>query len=584
MTLVSRGVRLGLRGIAIVIAVAGAVDPVVSVTRPPRTSLTIVTAVSADNADASAAAADALRVAAGERVEIAIREGSAQSLGCGRDESCVVITDGSIALPVPPDRHGPTSMIRVAEARAPNVAVVRAVAGAMQHPAAMGSVGVDLMGEGVAGRKTDLRVFDGDVLVGSATYEWASAGAARVSVPWWPVSDGPRRIRVEAVPAHGESSALDNAVDVGVTVDASRIPVLVFDPRPSWGSTFVRRALEADPRLTVDGRARLGPKLSAGTAAGHLDERSLESADAVVVGAPDALTATEVDQLDRYVRVRGGLLVLVPDRRPDGPAARWFGGGWTERLVTTAEPVGQLQASEILDGARPGPVDVVLARSTRGPTVVLSPRGAGRVIVSGAMDAWRFRAAHGGAFDRFWTSLIVDGARESARLSIELGESVASPGADVPIRVRWRTLGPPTATTVRAVARCGSRADEPVRLWPTGEHGVFDGFWRIPSLDSCVIDAAVVGGPLTSVGLAAAESPARGATAALADLERLVTATTGERVRAGQEATLLSWLRAGTAPVPATTPARPLRSPWWMLAFAACLGGEWWLRRRAGLR
>jgi hypothetical protein len=28
----------------------------------------------------------------------------------------------------------------------------------------------------------------------------------------------------------------------------------------------------------------------------------------------------------------------------------------------------------------------------------------------------------------------------------------------------------------------------------------------------------------------------------------------------------------------------PMRSAWWLLPFAACLGGEWWLRRRAGLR
>jgi hypothetical protein len=29
---------------------------------------------------------------------------------------------------------------------------------------------------------------------------------------------------------------------------------------------------------------------------------------------------------------------------------------------------------------------------------------------------------------------------------------------------------------------------------------------------------------------------------------------------------------------------RPMHSPWWVVPFAACLGGEWLFRRRGGLR
>jgi hypothetical protein len=28
----------------------------------------------------------------------------------------------------------------------------------------------------------------------------------------------------------------------------------------------------------------------------------------------------------------------------------------------------------------------------------------------------------------------------------------------------------------------------------------------------------------------------------------------------------------------------PMRSTWWIVPFAACLSGEWWLRRRQGKR
>jgi hypothetical protein len=32
------------------------------------------------------------------------------------------------------------------------------------------------------------------------------------------------------------------------------------------------------------------------------------------------------------------------------------------------------------------------------------------------------------------------------------------------------------------------------------------------------------------------------------------------------------------------TTTHPMRSGWWTLPFAVCLGGEWWLRRKRGLR
>jgi hypothetical protein len=37
-------------------------------------------------------------------------------------------------------------------------------------------------------------------------------------------------------------------------------------------------------------------------------------------------------------------------------------------------------------------------------------------------------------------------------------------------------------------------------------------------------------------------------------------------------------------PAPSPVPVWPMHSPWWIVPFAACLGVEWWLRRRSGLR
>jgi hypothetical protein len=60
----------------------------------------------------------------------------------------------------------------------------------------------------------------------------------------------------------------------------------VFDARPSWNSTFVRRALEDDARFAVGYRSRIAPAVSAGTPNGRLDAAVLDTVAAVIVGGP----------------------------------------------------------------------------------------------------------------------------------------------------------------------------------------------------------------------------------------------------------------------------------------------------------
>jgi hypothetical protein len=55
-------------------------------------------------------------------------------------------------------------------------------------------------------------------------------------------------------------------------------------------------------------------------------------------------------------------------------------------------------------------------------------------------------------------------------------------------------------------------------------------------------------------------------------------------VGAADAAALVDHLRQAVPARPERQQAHPLRSGWWPVAFAFCLGGEWWLRRRSGLR
>ncbi|MEO8682318.1 MAG: hypothetical protein ABI665_24935 [Vicinamibacterales bacterium] len=435
-----------------------------------------------------------------------------------------------------------------------------------QHTGAAGVMHVDLEGADNRQAGAEVTIRDGAAIVGSAS---VPSGVRRIDIPWWPIAEGPRLLSVTAA----------DAVDVAVNVSADRVPVLVFEPRPSWTSAFVRRALEDDPRLDVDSRVRRGP-----TIASAPDRRSLDRAALVVVGAPDALTSSDVALLNQYVRVRGGTLVLLPDRAPSGPGAALLAGTWREQLRSTPEAVGPLQASERLIGDPARQLDTVLGGSNQAPELLMTPTGTGRTLISGAMDAWRYRAQDDAAFDRFWRSIAADAGRHSASMTIELSAPVATPAERIHLVVRWRSMDPPATATVRAVARCGSDDVRPIRLWPTGEPGAFSGSLAAGAPGTCVIEAASDDGPSASAAVIVARQLHRGAVATLADVDRLVKSTGGNSVTAEEAGQLARSLTTAILPRPLPTTVRPMQSPWWMLPFAAALGGEWWLRRRNGLR
>jgi hypothetical protein len=585
-----RMTRLALRGIAIAIAAAGVADPVITVSGARPTRATIVTAVLRDHEDDAGRTRQNLMAAAAKHVQFTERA-AAGPLPCAIDEPCVVIADGSVDLSTPPDRTAPTSLIRIGVPTAPNVSVTAVSASSTQHVSAAGMLNVDATGVGVSGLRSEFIVRDGDAIVGSALIDWKADGSQRVAVPWWPIAEGPRLLKVSAAPITGEASTFDNAAAVGVTVSVDRVPVLVFEPRPSWASAFVRRALEADPRLTVESRVRLGPTLSSGTPSARLDQSALDRAALVVVGAPEALDGSEVALLERYVRVRGGTLVVLPDRAPTGPVLSLLRGTWREQLRSAPESVGPLRASELLVGDPATDIDTVLGGSKEAPALLLTPAGAGRILISGAMDAWRYRTeplikadTAGSAFNRFWTSIAVDASRLSAPLTIDVATTLAKPAERIPLVVRWRSMVAPTDVKVRAEVRCGGGPPEPIRLWPTGEFGVFTGSFPAGSASTCTIEASVADGPTVETGIVVADAPRRSVTATVADLERVVQLTGGMTVAAGDESKVANSLSSAKPPSPIRNPVRPMQSLWWMLVFASSLGGEWWLRRRAGLR
>lgn len=570
-------VRVLLRSAAIAIAIAAMIDPVLSIGSAGGAAAVVVNMTASD----APAVENRLRQSAGGS-ELTPRTLTNHRLPCALDERCIVVADGSIDAVWPSDLRIPASLVIVRSAT-PNVSLQAASITPTQYLAAGGAAEIVLDGTGMAGRRTEIRLTDGTALVGAATHGWKADGPVTMTVPWWPIAAGPRVIRVHATPAEAESTTFDNTIDVGVSISADRLPVLVFDPRPSWNSTFIRRALEDDPRFVVEHRARVAPAISAATMNGRLDEQALDAAAVIVAGAPDALSSADVDVIERFVRLKGGTAILLPERAPSGPAGRLFAGRWVEQLSVSAEPIGLLRAGEILRTDVAPITASVLARAGTWPSIVVTPAGNGRIVIAGAMDAWRYRDHDAGAFDRFWRSLVAESAAAGAALQLTFENRVASPGSRQRFTVRSRRSRALTTSAASAVGRCDDGPAQTIRLWPAGARDTFHGDLPIDDRGPCTIDASMDDRRLTA-GVAVVPAARRGAQITLVKLERDARAAGGAIATEDDLSPIATALAAVDARDRAPTPIHPMQSAWWIVIFAGCLSAEWWLRRRAGLR
>jgi hypothetical protein len=580
-----------LRLSAIGIALLGWLDPPVivrssppvavgvAVTRGPLDAAPDTNDGSRTRREAAEAVVRAIADGLGAAGEVRIATFDGPRLPCGPLESCVVVTDGAAPVTVPVDRTGPVSVVQVGERLSPNVAIV-GVDVPNAHVAGGTSLRVTLEGRGVAGRTSRVTVRNGTAVVGDATETWTEDRSVALAVPWRPVSAGSVEIHL-AVTTEGvaERTMLDNEWRGRAEVTDERWPVQIYERRPSQAVAFVRRVLEADPRVGVDAGTDLGPAASAATPGGRLEASRLDRIRVVVAGALETLTTTDVDLLERFVHDRGGALVLVPGRRPEGPVMRLLFHRWRERPGSDPLTAGELKAGEWLLADEVGRGDRVWVSVGSAAAVVSSPAGAGDVVVVGAMDAWRYHEP-GGALDGFWRQLIAHLA-EAAGPALDLS---ATGGEPLQVTMHGRSVLSRTAWRATAEVQCGD-APQPVRLWPAAASGAFAARLRTGSVEpGCVFRGAVDGigegrivpgasRPLAGAGRTDDES-----------LEAAVRRTGGSWLRPSDVETLVDELRALGGEPGNPEPRYPMRSVWWLVPLVSCLAGDWWLRRHSGRR
>jgi hypothetical protein len=587
--------RLLLRVAAIAIAIAGVVDPAIArrATAPLAVDILMPRESEPDHGRA-------VRI---RKQVAAVLEGRAVLDGANVPDALIAIGPAVLA-----DVPG-VPLFTVPLVTTPSLSIQGAHVPAGLHGQSA-PVDVTLRGIGLAGRTTSVVLSRSGTAVDRITHRWkADDERVETRLGFVPAAPGLHRVRVTA-----DTSGLEDpaTADVAVAIRDRRLRVLAYEPRPSWPLAFVRRSLEADALFDVTATVRTTNR-SATTSAGapaSLSAVQADRFDAILVGAPEALTDADTRALDAFVSRRGGTLILLPDRPFTAPVGRRFGLPAFDEVVLEGplalQPPGPLlRASELL---LPPPAGYgfeavrVVRHGDRDRAVMISVlRGEGRLIVSGALDAWRYRADADASFDMFWRGLVADAAAAAPpRLAVTIEPSVVRPGDDLTVSV---TLRPTELTAERGVievpaveaelvATGGNVQKDPrtlgpsdprtlgVRLWPDVTPGVYTARLQAPRAGEYALSVRAAGTSADAPLLVAGDVVHPASTGSRA--ANWAVETSGGAVVTDVE-DLAGRITALDASVTERR-TRPMRSPWWIVPFAGLLCAEWALRRRVGER
>ncbi|MEP6765244.1 MAG: hypothetical protein ABJB66_13075 [Gemmatimonadaceae bacterium] len=465
-----------------------------------------------------------------------------------------------------------------------------------------------LRARAASGKQVEVRLFVNESAVDVATRDIVG-NDARIEIPLWfiPTVNGIVSLRAVASIKGESSSVTANSV---VEIRERRWAVLFYDARPSWMSTFVRRAVERDQRFVVTSRVVTSNNVSidAGRPPAGLNDGTInELYDAVVVGAPESLSERDLDGLSSFLRRRGGSVVMLFDEMKSGRYERLADfGAWTRQSnsqSTVIAGVGTdsvaMRATEWMWPARLPPSATVFARnnaqagdsSTMHPMVWQTSVGAGRVVVSSALDAWKFRDAAQSGFEKFWQQVVGQAASASpAAIELRLPTTPVEPGELIDMQVTARDASLAEPTPNRSVRSSVSatlalvKGSERIRLWPTGAPGQFRGSFRAPdSSGSYRVNVAADGATADASFIVAAGPIARANPANSELLSAWTIAKGGHLIHAADLAKLPEELTRALHPTARRVSWHPMRSAWWLVPFALLLSAEWWMRRRRGL-
>jgi len=578
----SAALRGILRVVALGIALMAMIDPAITSDRPARRVVMVASSDSARDGRLADAVVDALR-----------RQFSVSRTPVAGASAAVFVGDG---LPTADDNIPTPSFVVVADSDQTRVAIERVTIPASATLDERIPVGARVNVRGAAGRSLEVTVRAGGAVVDRVTRRVTGDSTLFIPLSFVPASLGPVVVRVSASVGGAESPATADAV---LDVVSRRRVVLFYDPRPSWTSTFVRRAVEGDPQFAVTSRIVTSRNVSDNSGrppASLSDESTLAAFDVIVIGEPNALSTADVGGLEAFMRRRGGSVVFLLDEVTPGAYERLAGNSvWSAVRGTPAAfalahgDSTTIRAADIVVPANLPAVATVIAGGTK-PVVWETPVGSGRVIVSGARDAWRFRDPQSSTFDRFWRTVIADAAASAPPpVMVTAAPGLVKPGEAVEVQatVRDAALGAGAASASGSVRASLAAMLEPgirVRMWPEGDVGQFSGTLRAPQRPGVYHLTMATGGHTAEIPLIVS-TDARVDTSFARSLSSAWATSRGGRLFDVRDiGKLPAALDAAIRPHSERTTWHPFRSAWWIVPFVLALSMEWWLRRRQGLR
>ncbi len=595
----SRLLRTTFRSLAVLIAIAAVIDPAITTHRAAKPRVAVVS--SATSRDSSLTR-DVKRTLE-KRFSVI---GAPFSAG----DATVLIGD----YPGATFRDLSQPLFVVLGESGTHVAIEKAFAPATAPLDARVPVTVVARMSGAQGKTLDVTLTHNGVVVDRVSRPVATDGRVQVDLSFTPASIGPAALRVAASLGAARDSA---SADVVTDVRDTRWQVLFYDPRPSWMSTFVRRVIEHDPRFIVTSRVITSRNVStdAGNPPSSLDDfAGISRFDAIIIGAPDTLSTRDVAGLDAFARRRGGSIVFLYDEIPTGRSLLFtHADAWATRasrqpipVIPMAKAPAVLDSVSLLATELSWPVllpysarvlaTTVAAKgdSLRDRAVLWSePIGAGRLVVSTALDSWRFRDLTQSAFDRLWQTVLADAAAAAPPpISVRVSPAALAPRDSAEVTVTLRDVAlrdatsqsAPTSIEASIIAPGTSGRRTSLRLWPAADVGEFRATVRAPDTTG-VYRIAITGDGVSAEAPMIVSVGATHATPSNIDLlEAVATATGGKVISSAHLDQLGGALASVIKPVRRLESWHPMRSAWWILPFALALSADWLLRRRASLR
>ena len=576
------GARQLARVVAIAIALGAIVDPAITSDRPAKR----VVLVSAVDSASDSRLVDAVASALGDEFVVARTPVAGAS-------AAVIVGD---RLPKSSDDIPSPAFVVVADDDQPRVEIERVDVPASTTLDERVPVRAVVSVYAASGKSLEVTARAGGAVVDRVTSRVAGDTTFTVPLSFVPVELGAVAVQISANLSGTESAAV---ADAALNVENKRRPLLFYEARPSWMSTFVRRAIEGDPQFVVTSRVVTSRNVStnAGQPPATLsDPSALAAFDAVVIGAPNALSAEDVRGLEAFMRRRGGSVVFLLDETTPGPYERlarnsvWSSSRGTPSTFALAHGDSTtLRAADVVVPGQLPAASTIIAGGAK-PIVWETPVGAGRLIVSGARDAWRFRDAASSTFDRFWRTLLSDAAASAPPpLLLEAEPALVSPGETVELHatIRDAALATDAASSPGSVRGSISATLEPntrIRMWPRGDVGRFSGSVRAPRKPGVYRLAVAANGRASEIPLTVLKAPRTDAPVSRALSSAWATSRGGRLVQARDIGKLPAALAAAVQPRSERTTWHPFRSAWWIVPFVLALSFEWWLRRRQGLR